>query len=53
MDNEYDLSVNKYKRMEYVPVVYPPTEEILWQIFELDRQIGVELEELKEMLAEP
>lgn len=53
VDNEYDLSVNKYKRMEYVPVVYPPTEEILGQIFELDRQIGVELEELKEMLAEP
>lgn len=53
VDNEYDLSVNKYKRMEYVPIVYPPTEEILGQIFELDRQIGVELEELKEMLAEP
>ncbi len=52
VDNEYDLSVNKYKRMEYVPVEYPPTEEILEQIFELDRQIGAELEELKEMLAE-
>lgn len=52
VDNEYDLSVNKYKRMEYVPVEYPPTEEILEQIFELDRQIGAELEELKELLAE-
>ncbi len=52
VDNEYDLSVNKYKRMEYVPVEYPPAEEILEQIFELDRQIGAELEELKELLAE-
>lgn len=52
VDNEYDLSVNKYKRMEYVLVEYPPTEKILEQIFELDRQIGAELEELKELLAE-
>lgn len=51
-DNDYDLSINKYKKQEYVPVEYPPTGQILEQIFELERQIGEELEELKEMLEE-
>lgn len=50
VDNNYDLSINKYKKTEYVPVEYPSTGEILEQIFELERQIGVELRELKEML---
>lgn len=51
-DNDYDLSINKYKKQEYVPVEYPPTGQILEQIFELERQIGEELRELKEMLEE-
>ncbi len=51
-DNDYDLSINKYKKQEYVPVEYPPTGEILEQIFELERQIGEELRELKGMLEE-
>ncbi len=51
-DNDYDLSINKYKKTEYVPVEYPPTGEILEQIFELERQIGAELRELKGMLEE-
>ncbi len=28
-DNDYDLSINKYKQTEYVPVEYSPTSEIL------------------------
>ena len=52
VDNDYDLSINKYKKQEYVPVEYPPTGEILEQIFELERQIGAELEELKGILEE-
>lgn len=52
VDNEYDLSINKYKKAEYVPVEYPPTGEILDQIFELERQIGAGMQELKEMLTE-
>lgn len=52
VDNDYDLSINKYKKTEYVPVEYPPTGEILEQIFELERQIGEEMEELKRMLEE-
>lgn len=52
VDNAYDLSINKYKKAEYVPVEYPPTGEILDQIFELERQIGAGMQELKEMLVE-
>lgn len=52
VDNDYDLSVNRYKKIKYVPVEYPPTEEILDQIFELERQIGEELCELKDVLNE-
>ncbi len=48
--NDYDLSINKYKKVEYVPVEYPPTSEIMAKILELDTQIAKELEELKVML---
>lgn len=52
VDNDYDLSINKYKKTEYVPVEYPPTEEIMGRIMELEAQIGRELAELQEMLKE-
>lgn len=50
VDNEYDLSINKYKQVEYEAIEYPPTEEILDKILELDAQIAKELAELKAML---
>lgn len=50
IENDYDLSINKYKKTEYVPVEYPPTEEIMDRILELDAQIARELQELKAML---
>ena len=31
IDNDYDLSINKYKKVEYVPVEYPSTDEIMKQ----------------------
>ena len=49
-DNDYDLSINKYKKTEYVPVAYPPTSEIIEDIFELEAQIGRELESLNKLL---
>ena len=49
-DNEYDLSINKYKQTEYKPVEYPPTSEILANIKALEAEIGKELKELEEML---
>ena len=50
VDNGYDLSINKYKKTEYVPVEYPPTSEILQKIDDLEVQIQKELAELKVML---
>ena len=50
VDQGYDLSINKYKEMEYVPVEYPPTEEIMEEIAELNVQITKEIEELTHIL---
>lgn len=50
VDNEYDLSINKYKKIEYVAVEYPPTEEIMDKISELNERIGKGIEELRAML---
>ena len=50
VDNGYDLSINKYKKAEYKPVEYPPTEQILKEIAELNQQIMKETEELNQML---
>lgn len=50
VDNDYDLSINKYKQTEYVPVEYPPTEEIMANLRELERQIAVEMDELERLL---
>ncbi len=52
VDNDYDLSINKYKKVEYVAVEYPPTSEIFAEIASLEAQIAVEMEELKKMLTE-
>ncbi len=52
VDNGYDLSINKYKETEYVPVEYPPTGEILAEIRELEREIETGLDELERMLGE-
>ena len=48
--NDYDLSINKYKETEYVAVEYPPTEEIMANIRELEIQIGHEMDELEKLL---
>ena len=48
--NSYDLSINKYKQVEYAPVEYPSTEEIMAELHELEMQISEGLEELEGML---
>ena len=50
VDNGYDLSINKYKKVEYVPVEYPPTSEILGKLDQLETEIAADLAQLKEML---
>lgn len=49
-DNSYDLSINKYKKVEYVPVEYPSTAEIMADLHELEMEITAGLAELEEML---
>ena len=44
------MSINKYKKVEYVPVEYPPTSEILDKLDELEVEINKGLKELREML---
>ena len=48
--NDYDLSINKYKKVEYVPVEYPSTTEILADLNELEMEITKGLAELEGML---
>ena len=50
VENNYDLSINKYKKVEYVAVEYPPTEEILDEIERLNAEIERETKALRELL---
>ena len=50
VENDYDLSINKYKEIEYTPVEYPPTSEIMANIRELELEIGKEMDELERLL---
>ena len=48
--NDYDLSINKYKKTEYKPVEYAPTSEIMAELHELEMEITKGLTELEDML---
>ena len=50
VDNAYDLSINKYKKVEYVPVEYPSTQELFVDLHELEMRITAGLSELEGML---
>ena len=50
VDNDYDLSINKYKKVEYQAIEYPPTSEILAELESLQKEIDEGLKALKEML---
>ena len=49
-ENGYDLSINKYKKVEYIPVEYPPTSELLADLKQLEAEIAKGLTELEGML---
>lgn len=49
-ENDYDLSINKYKKVEYVPVEYPSTAEIMADLHALESEITAGLAELEGML---
>ena len=50
VENDYDLSINKYKEVIYEKIEYPPTSEILADIESLNKEIEKNLEELKALL---
>ena len=50
MGNDYDLSINKYKKTEYKPVEYASTAEIMAELHELEMEITKGLAELEGML---
>ena len=50
VDNGYDLSINKYKKVEYVAEEYPPTSEILASLKARQVEIDNGLVELERML---
>ena len=49
-ENDYDLSINKYKKTVYVPVEYPPSSEIIADIRKLQAEIDQEMAELEQLL---
>ncbi len=49
-ENDYDFSFNKYTKTEYERIEYPPTEEILADLADLNRQMAEGLAELQRML---
>lgn len=49
-ENEYDLSINKYKKTERVAEEYPSPLELMVQLRELETEIGAGLSELEELL---
>ena len=48
--NDYDLSINKYKKTEYKPVEYAPTSEILAEINSIEQEILAGIKELEGMV---
>jgi len=50
VNNDYDLSINKYKKTEYVAVEYPPTSEIIANLRSLEKEISSEMDALEKLL---
>jgi len=48
--NDYDLSINRYKEVEYEEVEYEPPREILAKIREMEKEIEEGLGEMERML---
>ena len=48
--NNYDLSFNKYREVEYVAEKFPPTKKLMREIESLEKKFGVGLKALRKML---
>ena len=51
-ENGYDLSINKYKEIEYEEVVYDEPKVILKRVRELEEEIELGIKELERMIGE-
>lgn len=49
-ENKYDLSINRYKEIEYEEVKYDPPHKILDQLEALEAEIAADLKELRGMV---
>ena len=50
IENDYDLSINKYKEIEYEEIIYEKPEVIIGKIRELENEIALGLEELEKLV---
>lgn len=50
IDNDYDLSINKYKKTVYEAVEYPSTTELMTELYELQMKISEGMDELNSLL---
>jgi type I restriction enzyme M protein len=48
--NDWDLSINRYKEVEYEQVEYDPPAKIIAEIEQLDKERGQALQMLRELL---
>lgn len=52
VQNDYDLSINRYKEIEYEKIEYDPPEVIMTRLDELSLDISAKMEELRGLLGE-
>ena len=52
VDNAYDLPINNYKEIEYIPVEYPSTSEIMANLRALEKEVQESMAELEKMLGD-
>lgn len=50
INNDYDLSINKYKKTVYEAVEYPSTTELMTDLYELQMKISEGMDELNSLL---
>lgn len=50
VENDYDLSINKYKKIVYQEEKYPPSKEIVKELRQLTEELSENLKKLDEML---
>ena len=48
-ENSFDLSINRYKKMDYKEVEYEDPKEILRKVEKLEEEIKVGLSDLKNL----